>query len=74
METTQIKPSADARHFFANMVNVADNNFELSLLRTLQLSIEIQKSGRNDEIQSYVSELQQEGWIRPSPNCGWLVG
>jgi hypothetical protein len=68
---TLIKPSPEARHLFNQMVYKADEDLHLSIQATLDLSVERVSAGHRDHEE--VHELEEQQWIDPAPDGGWLL-
>lgn len=65
-----IQPSSQARALFGQMVARSDDG-ALDIEKTLELSMDRLSAGHRDGEEIF--ELEEEGWISPAEEGGWLL-
>lgn len=65
-----IQPSSEARCLYGQMVARSDEG-ALSLQKTLELSMDRLGAGHRDGDEIF--QLEDEGWISPAEEGGWLL-
>jgi hypothetical protein len=73
---TQILPSAQARQIYNMMVvraEPAGDDLHLTLARSIELSVTLQRRGEDAMACTAVAELREADWIAPVNDGGWKI-
>lgn len=74
--TTTITPSPEARAIYNMMVVRAENedgDLHLTLARSIELTVTLQRRGKDYMASTAVAELCEAAWIVPVDDGGWRI-